>query len=81
MILLGAELEERNKIVLAMINGQILAIDAVCSHKCAIIKQGKLEGYSLSCPWHYAVFDVAVAKYQTGLFGQKNQTSYAVKVD
>src|SRR5215210_2071028 len=59
--LVGVELEG-NKIVLAMINGQVFAIDAVCSHKGAPLEEGKLEGYNLTCPWHYAVFDVRNGK-------------------
>ena len=60
--LLGVKLEGNNKIVLAMINGQILAIDAVCSHQGAPLEEGKLEGFNLTCTWHYAVFDVRNGK-------------------
>ena len=40
--LVGVELEG-NKIVLAMINGQFFAIDAVCSHKGAPLEEGDLK--------------------------------------
>ena len=78
--LLGVELEG-NKIVLATINGQVFAIDAVCSHKGAPLEEGKLEGYDLTCPWHYAVFDVRNGKVSDRTVWAKNQTSYPVKVD
>ena len=78
--LLGVELEG-NKIVLATINGQVFAIDAVCSHKGAPLEEGKLEGYNLTCPWHYAVFDVRNGKVSDRTVWAKNQTSYPVKVD
>jgi nitrite reductase/ring-hydroxylating ferredoxin subunit len=66
MILAGAELEEEgNKIVLAMVNGQVFAIDAVCFHKGAPLEQGKLEGYNLTCPWHHAVFDAYAGEEST----------------
>ncbi len=78
--LAGVELEG-NKIVLAMINGQIFAIDAVCSHKGAPLEEGKLEGYNLTCPWHYAVFDVRNGKVSDRTVWAKNQTSYPVNVD
>ena len=78
--LLGVELEG-NKIVLAMINGQVFAIDAVCSHKGAPLEEGKLEGYNLTCPWHYAVFDVRNGKVSDRTVWAKNQTSYPVNVD
>lgn len=78
--LVGVELEG-NKIVLAMINGQVFAIDAVCSHKGAPLEEGKLEGFNLTCPWHYAVFDVRNGKVSDRTVWAKNQTSYPVNVD
>jgi nitrite reductase/ring-hydroxylating ferredoxin subunit len=78
--LLGVELAG-NKIVLATINGQVFAMDAVCSHKGAPLEEGKLESYDLTCPWHYAVFDVRNGKVSDRTVWAKNQTSYPVKVD
>jgi nitrite reductase/ring-hydroxylating ferredoxin subunit len=78
--LLGIELEG-NKIVLAMINGQIFAMDAVCSHQGAPLEEGTLEGYNLTCPWHYAVFDVRNGKVSDRTVWAKNQTSYPVNID
>ena len=49
-------------IVLAMINGKVHAMDAVCSHEGGPLEEGTLEGYNLTCPWHYAIFDVRNAK-------------------
>jgi nitrite reductase/ring-hydroxylating ferredoxin subunit len=78
--LLGVELEGNN-IVLAMINGQVFAMDAVCSHQGAPLEEGTLEGFNLTCPWHYAVFDVRNGKVSDRTVWAKNQTSYPVKVD
>jgi nitrite reductase/ring-hydroxylating ferredoxin subunit len=78
--LLGVELQG-NKIALAMIDGQVFAIDAVCSHKGAPLEEGKLEGFNLTCPWHYAVFDVRNGKVSDRTVWAKNQTSYPVNVD
>jgi nitrite reductase/ring-hydroxylating ferredoxin subunit len=78
--LLGVELEG-NKVALAMIGGQVFAIDAVCSHKGAPLEEGKLEGFDLTCPWHYAVFDVRNGKVSDRTVWAKNQTSYPVNVD
>jgi len=47
---------------LAMVNGKIYAMDAVCSHEGGPLEEGKLEGYNLTCPWHNAIFDVRNAK-------------------
>ena len=78
--LLGVELEG-NKIALAMINGQVFAIDAVCSHQGAPLEEGTLEGFNLTCPWHYAVFDVRNGKVSDRTVWAKNQTSFPVNVD
>ena len=78
--LLGVELKGNN-IVLAMINGQVFAMDAVCSHQGAPLEEGNLEGYNLTCPWHYAVFDVRNGKVSDRTVWAKNQTSYPVNVD
>jgi nitrite reductase/ring-hydroxylating ferredoxin subunit len=78
--LLGVELEG-NRIVLVRVNGQVFAIDAVCSHKGAPLEEGKLEGFNLTCPWHYAVFDVRNGKVSDRTVWAKNQTSFPVKVD
>jgi nitrite reductase/ring-hydroxylating ferredoxin subunit len=78
--LLGVELEG-NKVALAMIDGQVFAIDAVCSHKGAPLEEGQLDGFNLTCPWHYAVFDVRNGKVSDRTVWAKNQTSYPVNVD
>jgi nitrite reductase/ring-hydroxylating ferredoxin subunit len=78
--LLGVELEG-NKVALAMMDGQVFAIDAVCSHKGAPLEEGNLEGSNLTCPWHYAVFDVRNGKVSDRTVWAKNQTSYPVNVD
>jgi len=64
-----------------MINGQVFAMDAVCSHKDAPLQDGTLEGFNLTCPWHYAVFDVRNGKVSDRTVWAKNQTSYPVKID
>jgi nitrite reductase/ring-hydroxylating ferredoxin subunit len=78
--LLGVELEG-NKIVLAMLNGQVFAMDAVCSHQGGPLEEGKFEGHNLTCPWHYAVFDVRNGKVSDRTVWAKNQTSYPVNVN
>ena len=78
--LVGAELQG-NKIVLAMVDGQVFAMDAVCSHRGAPLEEGKLEGHSLTCPWHYAVFDVRSGRVSDRTVWAKNQTSYPVRID
>jgi nitrite reductase/ring-hydroxylating ferredoxin subunit len=31
---------------------------SLCSHEGGPLEEGTLEGYNLTCPWHYAVFDI-----------------------
>jgi nitrite reductase/ring-hydroxylating ferredoxin subunit len=78
--LLGVELEGNN-IVLAMVNGQVFAMDATCSHQGGPLDEGQLEAYNLTCPWHYAVFDVRNGKVSDRTVWAKNQTSYPTRVD
>ena len=78
--LLGVELEGNN-IVLSMVNGQVFAMDAICSHQGAPLEEGTLEGFNLTCPWHYAVFDVRNGKVSDRTVWAKNQTSCPVNVD
>ena len=40
------------------VNGEIYAIDDVCTHDEGSLDQGALEGYDIECPRHGAVFDV-----------------------
>jgi nitrite reductase/ring-hydroxylating ferredoxin subunit len=78
--LLGVELEGNN-LVLAMINGQVFAMDAICSHQAGPLEEGTLEGFDLTCPLHYAVFDVRNGKVSDRTVWAKNQTSYPVNID
>jgi len=68
-------------VVLAMIKGKVYAMDAVCSHEGGPLEEGKLDGYSLTCPWHYAVFDVRNAKVSDETVWATDLHSYPLKVD
>lgn len=68
-------------VVLAMVKGQVYAMDAVCSHEGGPLEDGTLEGFELKCPWHYAVFDVRNAKVSDQTVWAKDLKSYPVKLD
>jgi glycine betaine catabolism B len=68
-------------IVLAMVQGKVYAMDAVCSHEGGPLEDGSLEGYELKCPWHYALFDVRNAKVSEQTVWATDLQSYSVKVD
>lgn len=72
---------EGKPIVLAMVQGKVYAMDAVCSHEGGPLEDGSLEEYELKCPWHYAIFDVRNAKVSDQTVWATDLQSYAVKVD
>ena len=78
--LLRVELDGK-PIVLAMVEGKIYAMDAVCSHEGGPLEDGTLDGYELKCPWHYALFDVRNAKVSEQTMWATDLQSYPVNVD
>ena len=68
-------------IVLAMVQGNVYAMDAVCSHEGGPLEDGSLEGHELKCPWHYAIFDVRNAKVSDQTVWATDLQSYSVKVE
>jgi ferredoxin-NADP reductase/nitrite reductase/ring-hydroxylating ferredoxin subunit len=78
--LLRVDVEGR-PIVLAMVQGKVYAMDAVCSHEGGPLEDGTLDGYELKCPWHYALFDVRNAKVSEQTVWATDLQSYPVKVD
>jgi glycine betaine catabolism B len=72
---------EGKPIVLAMVQGKVYAMDAVCSHEGGPLEDGSLEGYEVKCPWHYAVFDVRNAKVSEQTVWATDLQSYSVKVE
>jgi nitrite reductase/ring-hydroxylating ferredoxin subunit len=70
------------RLVLANVEGTYYAISDVCGHRNAPLSRGKLDGYLIECPLHFAQFDVrtgelvngpvstAVAIYQVRLDGE-----------
>jgi nitrite reductase/ring-hydroxylating ferredoxin subunit len=45
------------------------------------LEGNKIEGFNLTCPWHYAVFDVRNGKVSDRTVWAKNQASYPVNID
>jgi ferredoxin-NADP reductase/nitrite reductase/ring-hydroxylating ferredoxin subunit len=72
---------EGKPIVLSLVNGKVYALDAVCSHEGGPLEEGTLEGYNLTCPWHYAIFDVRNAKVSDQTVWATDLNSYAVQVE
>ena len=72
---------EGKPIVLSMVDRKVYAMDAVCSHEGGPLEEGSLSGYNLTCPWHYAVFDVRNAKVSDQTVWATDLNSYQVEVD
>jgi glycine betaine catabolism B len=68
-------------IVLSMADGKVYAMDAVCSHEGGPLEEGTLDKHNLTCPWHYAIFDVRNAKVSDQTVWATDLNSYQVEVD
>jgi nitrite reductase/ring-hydroxylating ferredoxin subunit len=49
-------------ILVANVDGGFYAIDDRCGHMNALLSMGKLEGKLVTCPFHFAQFDVTTGK-------------------
>ena len=52
--------------VLANVAGTYYAISDVCGHRNAPLSRGKLDGYLIECPLHFAQFDVRTGELVSG---------------
>jgi NAD(P)H-dependent nitrite reductase small subunit len=58
---LAARLGDR-RIALYRLDGQIYALDDVCTHALALLSQGFIEDGTVECPLHGARFDIATGR-------------------
>jgi nitrite reductase/ring-hydroxylating ferredoxin subunit len=65
---------------LTRIDGEIYAIDDICSHEYALLSQGFLEGCEIECPLHQARFDVRSGKCLLEP-AERDLCTFAVKVE
>jgi nitrite reductase/ring-hydroxylating ferredoxin subunit len=68
-------------IMLVLIEGQPYAIDGVCSHRGGPLEKGALNGYTVTCPWHRAQFDVRDGNVSPTTPWGKHQDTHPVTVD
>jgi 3-phenylpropionate/trans-cinnamate dioxygenase ferredoxin subunit len=57
---------ERERIVLANVEGEFYALRDVCGHRNAPLSRGRLDGFTIECPLHFAQFDVRTGKLIDG---------------
>ena len=62
------------------IEGQVHAIDDVCTHEFALLSQGFVEGCAIECPLHQAMFDIRTGRCLSPPATVDLKT-YAVKIE
>lgn len=67
------------RIALFHVGDRYFAIDDMCPHRGGPLSEGDLEGETVVCPWHGAIFDLAtgaVSRFPAAV----GVTTYAVRV-
>jgi nitrite reductase/ring-hydroxylating ferredoxin subunit len=57
---------ERERVLLANVEGDFYAIGDLCGHRNAPLSRGRLAGHIVECPLHFAQFDVRTGKLVDG---------------
>ncbi|MGH9338571.1 MAG: Rieske (2Fe-2S) protein [Acidobacteriota bacterium] len=53
------------RIAIFNVNGAFHAISDTCTHRGGPLSQGKVEGSTVTCPWHGAQFDIRTGNVLT----------------
>ena len=67
-------------VLLANVDGKFYAVSAICTHEGAMLPYGSLQGEEVTCPLHFACFNVTTGEVLAGL-AQEALQRYAVKVE
>ena len=57
---------DRERVLLANVEGTFYALSDACGHQRAPLSKGKLEGHVVECPLHFAQFDVRTGALLSG---------------
>ncbi|HZK91362.1 MAG TPA: non-heme iron oxygenase ferredoxin subunit [Stellaceae bacterium] len=71
---------ERERVVLANVEGSFYALRDLCGHRNAPLSRGRLDGHVIECPLHFAQFDVRTGKLIDGPVSA-DVPSYEVRVE
>ncbi len=71
---------ERQRVLLANVKGTFYALSDVCGHLRAPLSRGRLDGYDVECPLHFACFDVRTGELISGPVATDVPT-YRVRVE
>jgi nitrite reductase/ring-hydroxylating ferredoxin subunit len=70
---------DRERVLLANVEGEFYALRDACGHRQAPLSKGKLDGHVVECPLHFATFDVRTGKLLSGPVSA-DVPAYAVQV-
>ena len=71
---------DRERVLVANVEGTFYAIGDMCGHRRAPLSAGQLDGYLVECPLHYAIFDVRTGKFIDGPLSA-DVPAYETRVD
>ncbi len=71
---------DRERVVLANVEGTFCALRDVCGHKSAPLSRGKLTGHLIECPLHFAQFDMRTGKFVDGPISA-DVPAYEIRID
>jgi nitrite reductase (NADH) small subunit len=70
----------QKRIALFNVGGRYYAIADTCPHRGGPLSEGELEGATVVCPWHGAVFDLATGEV-TRFPAAAGVATYELRVD
>ncbi|MBP6345765.1 MAG: non-heme iron oxygenase ferredoxin subunit [Neisseriaceae bacterium] len=62
------------------VDGRYYGIEDVCPHAYALLSEGFVEGRTVECPLHEAIFDIPTGKLESGP-GCRDLCTYPIKVE
>jgi nitrite reductase/ring-hydroxylating ferredoxin subunit len=71
---------ERERVVLANVEGSFYALRDVCGHRNAPLSRGRLDGCIVECPLHFAQFDIRTGKFVDGPYSA-DVPAYDVRIE
>lgn len=70
---------EEKKIGVFLIEERLFAVENVCPHAYALLTEGFIEGQTIECPLHEAIFDLETGALESGP-GCRDLCTYPVRV-
>ncbi|OGH56137.1 MAG: hypothetical protein A3G34_12670 [Candidatus Lindowbacteria bacterium RIFCSPLOWO2_12_FULL_62_27] len=71
---------EGHRVALFHLNGSFHAMDDICTHEEASLAEGRVDGETVECPWHGALFNIKTGAALT-MPAVTPVRTYAVKVE